>query len=76
MGPPFSASVASSDPNTNVEGGGGGVEALGPELLATWFILAEPKGLFEAKADGGDTTLNRELEGLSVDPASESILFF
>lgn len=49
-------------------GGGGGGEA--HELLATWFIRADPKlGLLAA---GGEMTLNRELEGLS-EPASEVV---
>ena len=57
-----------SAPGGGKGGGGEGVEALGAELLAMWFIFVEPEGLFKG---GEATTLN--LAGLESDTVSEAV---
>jgi hypothetical protein len=54
-------------------GGGDGEEALGAEMLATWFIFVETKGL--VTAGGDDTILNLDELGLS-DPFDTLSMFF
>ncbi len=81
IGPSFSASslgdpletLAASKSDSEAKplvsgwGGGGTGEAI-LELLAMWFIFAEPKG--ELEAGGEATTLNLELDGDS-EPVSD-----